>query len=637
MSIQSYAIKGIPLPAKPDPHHPIPLRKEVTTWASDPENAVQLSLFIQALIKFQQVPHTDQLSYYQIAGIHGQPSTTWDSENTDTGTWYCNHQLTTFPTWHRPYLLLFEQRLYEIMKSEVIPKIEPESEREIWEIEASHWRLPYWDWAAEQPYLHNVGLPLLFTQKQINVIMPNKGSHTFDNPLWTFKNPSGTPMGDRSMSPWNITERPFTQAVATSRHGSLSRDWINGINNFDVANKSIQAHRWGQIGPSYAISDLVSRLLTDNYLKTWRYFSSTAHGPDGVKPAGVSPTQWLSLEQIHNNIHGFTGGSSGNDGVGQMQTPAVAAFDPIFWLHHCNVDRQLAMWQTLNPDKWFDNLDQGDSTHPPDNGADVGLVPFHKDQDFNLYTSDDIRDWTQLNYQYDVLENTPRWIRAQTQGQVTDDHIAGHVRRSVNMHLNKSRHAVLAAPQLPGVGNDYIVNVLYDRYGLSGNPYSIHFFVGSAAPEQLPEGTIYQDLPGYVATVYTFSSTLEVEGRGGCRNCVNQRKAGILSKAQVVLTLKLIDHAKNPSIEEINSLHPEEVEAYLAKHLTWTAVEAVTGRVVPLQELPQTKVYVLAGKAEHFDDPHRMSQYGDYGHMWGPTEGKDGGAAPTDQGRHVDL
>jgi hypothetical protein len=55
-------------------------------------------------------------------------------------------------------------------------------------------------------------------------------------------------------------------------------------------------------------------------------------------------------------------------------------------------------------------------------------------------------------------------IRAQTQGQqVTGDHIKGHVRRKVNMHLNKCRQAVLSAPQLQGKDNDYLVNVIYDR------------------------------------------------------------------------------------------------------------------------------------------------------------------------------
>lgn len=49
--------------------------------AADSENAVQLSLFIQALIRFQQMDFQDKLSYYQVAGIHGYPATSWYAES----------------------------------------------------------------------------------------------------------------------------------------------------------------------------------------------------------------------------------------------------------------------------------------------------------------------------------------------------------------------------------------------------------------------------------------------------------------------------------------------------------------------------------------------------------------------------
>lgn len=209
------------MPTHPDPQHPIPLRKEVTAWASDPENAVQLSLFIQALTKFQQMdpldPKTGKLSYYQIAGIHGQPAMTWDGTDTHTGPWYCNHQRTTFPTWHRPYLLLFEQRIYEIMMSEIVSNVSPATEQSIWAIEASHWRLPYWDWSVNQPYLQKAGVPQLFTLPTIKVVMPNSGSQVFNNPLWAFNNPKiastgkPLPMGDNSMGNLRITAGPVSQ------------------------------------------------------------------------------------------------------------------------------------------------------------------------------------------------------------------------------------------------------------------------------------------------------------------------------------------------------------------------------------------------------------------------------------------
>ena len=119
----TYPIKGIPLA----PGQPLPTRKEITAWYSNDENALQVSLFIQALALFQKMPATDQLSYFRVAGIHGFPLVSWDGV-TDPKGWYCSHQQPTFPTWHRPYVALYEQRLYEIML-EIIDKIPEDQKR----------------------------------------------------------------------------------------------------------------------------------------------------------------------------------------------------------------------------------------------------------------------------------------------------------------------------------------------------------------------------------------------------------------------------------------------------------------------------------------------------------------------------
>jgi tyrosinase len=47
------------------------------------------------------------------------------------------------------------------------------------------------------------------------------------------------------------------------------------------------------------------------------------------------------LEQFHNLVHGWVGGS--------MSAIDVAAFDPIFWGHHTMVDRIWRVWQTHHP------------------------------------------------------------------------------------------------------------------------------------------------------------------------------------------------------------------------------------------------------------------------------------------------
>ncbi|MEV0289942.1 MULTISPECIES: tyrosinase family protein [unclassified Kribbella] len=44
-----------------------------------------------------------------------------------------------------------------------------------------------------------------------------------------------------------------------------------------------------------------------------------------------------SGNQLHNGMHGYIGGDMGN--------PMISPFDPIFYLHHCHIDRLWARWQ----------------------------------------------------------------------------------------------------------------------------------------------------------------------------------------------------------------------------------------------------------------------------------------------------
>lgn len=70
--------------------------------------------FITAAVRMQKAEETDDKSFFAIAGIHGQPYTAWNgaSGSFTQEKWgfggYCTHGSVLFPTWHRPYLLLFE-------------------------------------------------------------------------------------------------------------------------------------------------------------------------------------------------------------------------------------------------------------------------------------------------------------------------------------------------------------------------------------------------------------------------------------------------------------------------------------------------------------------------------------------------
>ena len=65
MSEPTYPITGIPLV----PGAGLPLRQEITAWYNNDANKYQISLFMQALKKFKQVPVDQRLSFFQIAGV----------------------------------------------------------------------------------------------------------------------------------------------------------------------------------------------------------------------------------------------------------------------------------------------------------------------------------------------------------------------------------------------------------------------------------------------------------------------------------------------------------------------------------------------------------------------------------------
>jgi tyrosinase len=90
------------------------------------------------------------------------------------------------------------------------------------------------------------------------------------------------------------------------------------------------------------------------------------------------------LEEIHDNIHGWTGGINPQGVGGDMGVIALAAYDPIFWAHHCMIDRVWYVWQLRN----------GVNNIPPQY-LDVVLAPFR-------YTVRDVLDINALGYEYAV-------------------------------------------------------------------------------------------------------------------------------------------------------------------------------------------------------------------------------------------
>ena len=128
-----------------------------------------------------------------------------------------------------------------------------------------------------------------------------------------------------------------------------------------------------------------------------------------TRPTGQSDTTagWLrapgrttQLEgQPHNGVHATIGGD-----MGDMGSP----LDPIFWLHHCNVDRTWARWiaqgrtNTTDP-LWATYPFNGQFVNPQGNGT----IPY------NVGVSD-VLDHTALGYTYPDLPRATERVASET-------------------------------------------------------------------------------------------------------------------------------------------------------------------------------------------------------------------------------
>jgi tyrosinase len=102
--------------------------------------------------------------------------------------------------------------------------------------------------------------------------------------------------------------------------------------------------------------------------------------------------------QPHDQVHGLVGGGD-EQKLALMSWPDLAGLDPIFWLHHANIDRLWAVWNKIPTSK-------GDPTKPnwvkgPANtGQHAFVMPMPGGKTWT-YTPGDVTDLSKLGYDYD--------------------------------------------------------------------------------------------------------------------------------------------------------------------------------------------------------------------------------------------
>jgi tyrosinase len=282
---------------------------------------------------------------------------------------YCSHSSLLFATWHRPFLALFEQVLYGHVQAVASKLSEPDKDKYV--SEAKTFRLPFWDPFALDPssngpddFIRSKAFsdkPPLVNANLTKYIISDKKPPV--NPLYKFKFPADADNLDSDTGPLG----PGATTLRTARDLEVLRN---------------------QIEPSGR-----SRLWTAlNTVKTFNAYTTD------VWTSGTR--DYDSLEGTHNTVHAYVGQT-----MGSIQ---VSAFDPIFWLHHANIDRLFAIWQVMNPDSYLDETLQAHGVRSNHMlkarqlvNNQTALWPFRKSaNDKDYWTSEAAKATTTLGYVY---------------------------------------------------------------------------------------------------------------------------------------------------------------------------------------------------------------------------------------------
>ncbi|EPE27541.1 Di-copper centre-containing [Glarea lozoyensis ATCC 20868] len=357
-----------------------PPRREIEDLAGDVK---QFSLYVQAVNAMMKTDERELTSYFQIGGIHGLPYISWDGVNPSRSnqgsknTGYCTHGNTLFGTWHRPYMAIFEQIMAQ--KAQAIAKTYT-SDKAAWQTAADKLRSPFWDWAA--PPVH---FPAVLKAQTVQITTPT-GVKSVSNPLYSYK--------------------------------FLNNPEINNWFPSDYLGTQKRTLRYPNQATNTSNDDFDDRAVAEDPTTSgvWNVFSKTSN----FNEMSTSSTGGYTFEGPHSTIHIIIGGG------GHFSPPDYAAFDPLFYLHHGNVDRQIAMWQAIYPNSYLTpaNTTSGTWTITVGDVLDenTALTPFTQGDGRTPWTSKAARQIKTFGYSYpdvpDWLFTNPRALAANVTARV---------------------------------------------------------------------------------------------------------------------------------------------------------------------------------------------------------------------------
>ncbi|KAK6532121.1 hypothetical protein TWF694_003283 [Orbilia ellipsospora] len=604
--------KGIRGNSRPSPDVVQVARYEIRTFKNSYRRAFEL--YMLALKRMQGRSMSDWNSYYSLAGIHGRPFLPRRGRQlSGTGPeGYCTHGSTLFPTWHRPYLAFFEEivwlNAYQVIES----VISSEAERQKWRPALEQLRIPYWDWATGDGSLPD----MLASSSYTFLYYPNHNNGdatsgvTVSNPLYSYKF-----FESSQNSPSSFGGFPWTVRQSTLRYPTQNDQFHTAGTSISNTNAVLRN----------AFSSVRSRVLQVLLNEgDWAGFSNH-NGNSGD-----------SLESIHDTMHGNLGGpgvtdpnnpNAGAGAGGHMTYVEYSSFDPVFFLHHCNVDRLFAMWQAINKATSYSGtgnyakpqVNQGGTYGIPPGTTDTintPLWPFIQDNG-SPYTSVQVQETAWFGYNYPEAQKylSANWAPG-TKTFSTDQYsknvrikaqnlYGGTVSNSVAKR-RKRDVAVTSDPTLNNgldrsiIGNnryyEWRIELTTDRTALNGTFY-IHFFLGKPSRDS----TKWLTQPEHVGDFVVFTHSMQADPT------VDPSLIDTTISGNVPLTDAMTQHFG----ANLTSLLPADAQPFLIRNLRWRVTDA-SGVVHSVRSVKGLTVSVSAALCTLPTAEIPWTQYGDF-------------------------
>ena len=335
-------------------------------------NKKPLEDLMRAWKAIKELPPDDPRSFFMLGGYHGEPFRGGGWGNSSYWGGYCNHGNILFPTWHRVYLVKLEEALQSVPGCADV-------------------MLPFWDETSDDSVKN--GIPWALTSETF--VLDGK---TIPNPLRSFVFNKGIRDNINGDNPdyskpkgYETVRYPLSGLVGNEAERAQTKahndKYPNYADNVKLLNQNIV--NWltssinvnGTIIPTNEKANYTACLDAPNYT----VFSNTTSAAQWNDDLDDSTGPVVPLESPHNNIHLAVGGydvpgvdfspiEGANADMGENDT---AALDPIFYFHHCFVDRVFWLWQKRHG--FTDHLEvmaHYPGTNSIDNqGPTPGMVP----------------------------------------------------------------------------------------------------------------------------------------------------------------------------------------------------------------------------------------------------------------------